>query len=121
MSEKIDWEEMRQGYNRKMKTNYKYIPEFISTACDKYGIAEFAYILGISPSSIDRIRSAMKLTKNSSPNFRTKRKIFLQFAEKQDTSKFTALEMSKKLDISRTYIYAICKKEKFLFKNGYFK
>ena len=112
---------MRQGYNKKMKTDFKYIPEFILTACDKHGIAEFADILGICTSSIDRIRLAMKLTKNSSPSFRTKRKVFLQFAEEQDTSKFTVLEMSRKLDISKEYLYAICGKENFLYKNGYFK
>jgi len=58
---KIDWEEMRVGYNRMYKKKHPTVRAFVEAGCRRHGIQVFAEKLGVCGPSVDRIRKQLDL------------------------------------------------------------
>ena len=112
----IDWEEMRVGFNRMYSTRHPDVRAFVKTECRKLGIQGFAEKLGVSGSSVDRIRKQFKLN-SSHLAWKKKRAKVMALAKTGKTKNMSAIEISKYVGyLALNTVYNMAKEEGFEFK-----
>jgi hypothetical protein len=117
-NEKIDWEALRQGYNRIYKTSYKTVTEMLTSLYAKEKtLVKSGDVLGVSSTTVgDEMRrlNIPRLPKGH----RGKSKCIRAILALGDVSQMSTFGIAKAIEFSRSYVTVCLQKEGILYRRG---
>ena len=121
MNNRVDWEELRQGYNRIYKTDFPTVRNLMVTLYEKYGsITKLSEILGVSFPTVSKELKRYTTLKKRGGNNRegVKNKKFMNIPPERMAT-MTKLEIANECDMSIQYVELLIRKTKRKFVRTY--
>lgn len=117
-NEKIDWEDLRQGFNRIYKTSYKTVTEMLTSLyAQEKTLVRAGKVLGPSSQTIrDKMKelNILRLPKGH----RGKSKCIRDILSLGDVSQMSTFEIAKAIEFSRSYVIVCLQKEGIKYRRG---
>ena len=117
-NEKIDWEDLRQGFNRIKKTCHTTVTEMLTSLYAKERtLIKAGKVLGVSSQTVCTKMHDLKIPLLPAGH-RGKSKCIRAILALGDVSQMTAMQVAKALDFSRAYVAVCLQKEGILYRRG---